>query len=129
VPVLQVGGGVDDGFVYLCNSGLNDVTTTIDAYVTPEFDIGGEIIQIDEVTLRAKAQTGDITITPSINSITQTAITVSQAAETVNQTIRRNKRGVNLTGQHISLKIQHNTLDQSCLIEDMKLKIRGLTEQ
>jgi hypothetical protein len=129
-PVLQVGGGVDDGFVYLLNSGLNDVSTAIDSFVTPEYDVGGSILQADEIMLRMKAQSaGLITITPSLNSIAQTAFTLDQTPETATQTIRRHKQGINLKGQHISLKIQHNTVGESCYLEDLGLKIRELSEQ
>jgi len=129
-PVLQVGGGVDDGQVYLLNSGLNDITTAIDSYVMSEFDNGGEILSMDELMLRMKVQSaGTITITPSLNSIAQTAYTLAQTAETTNQTIRRHKKSGELTGQHISLKIQHNTAGESCYLEDYKLKFRELTER
>ncbi len=130
VPVLQIGGGTDDGFVYLCNSGLNDVSTAIDSYVTPEYDNGGDILHFDEIMLRAKVQSaGTITVTPSLNSIAQTAVTLYQTAEYANHTVRRNKTNLDLTGQHISLKIQHNTVDESCHLLDMNLRIRELTER
>lgn len=130
IPVLQVGGGVDDGQIYLCNSGLNDVSTAIDSYVTPEYDSGGEILHFDGLMLRKKVQSaGTITITPYLNSIAQTALTMAQTAEITNQTIRRNSVGLNLEGQHISLKIQHNTKDESCYLEDMKPSVRVITER
>jgi len=131
-PVLQMGGGVDDGFVYLLNSGLNDVTTAIDAHVIPEYDTGGEILQMDELMIRMKVQSaGTITIAPYLNSIEQTDkdYTLSQTAETATQTIRRHKKSIDLAGQHISLKIQHNTAGESCYLEDMRLKIRELSER
>jgi hypothetical protein len=128
--VLQVGGGVDDGQVYLLNSGLNDIAHEIDSFATAEFDTGGDILQMDELMLRMKVQSaGLVTVTPSLNSIAWTSFTLAQTAETANQTIRRHRKKMSLTAQHISLKIQHNTAGESCLLEDMRVKAREITEQ
>ncbi len=129
VTVVQLGGGTADGFVYVLNSGTNDVTHEIDSFVTAEIDGKGEILHMSELLLRAKAQTGDITVTPSLNSIAQSALTLSQAAETATQTIRRNRVNTNLTGQHISLKIQHNTASQSCQLLDIGTAMEVYEEQ
>lgn len=70
LPVLQVGGGIDDGTVYLLNTGTNDVTTAIDSYATMELNARGEHIQLNEMLLRMEAQgAGNVTITFSKNSI------------------------------------------------------------
>ncbi len=130
VPVVQLGGGVDDGTVYVLNSGTNDVTTAIDAYVTHEIDGSGNILNMEELLLRAKVQSaGNITVTPSLNSIAQTAMTLSQTAEIATQTIRRHRVNTNLTGQHISLKIQHNTASESCQLLDIGTAIEVYEEQ
>jgi hypothetical protein len=130
VPVLQVGGGTDDGQVYLCNSGLNDVTTAIDSFVTPEFDGGGDILQFDGLMLRMKSQSaGSVTVTPYANGIAATAKTLAQTAEIANQLIRRNTDGMDAKSQHISLKIQHNTAGESCYLLDYRPSIRVLAER
>jgi len=130
IPVLQVGGGTADGFVYLLNNGLNDVAHEIDSYVTLELDGDGDILQIDELLMRMKVQSaGNVTVTPSLNSIAGTAFTLAQTAETATQTIRRHKKPLNLTSQHISVKIQHNTVSESCYLEDYRFKIRNIVEQ
>ena len=116
--------------MYLLNNGLNDVATLINAYVTLELDGDGDILQIDELLMRMKVQSaGLVTVTPYINSIAGTAFTLAQTAEIANQTIRRHKKPVNLTGQHISLIIQHNTVSESCYLEDYRVKIRNIVEQ
>lgn len=125
IPVLQVGGGAADGQVYLLNNGLNDISTAIDSYVTVEIDGDGDMLNLDSILLRMKVQSaGLITITPYLNSIAQTSYTLAQTAEIANQTIRRHSDGKNLTGQHISLKIQHNTVSESCYLLDSKLGIQ-----
>ncbi len=130
IPVLQVGGGTADGQVYLLNNGLNDVTTAIDSYVTMEIDGDGDFLNLDGLTVRMKVQSaGSITITPYLNSIAGTAKTLVQTAEIANQTIRRHCEGWNLSGQHISLKIQHNTVSESSYLEDMKLNIQKYEHQ
>ena len=130
IPVLQVGGGNADGFVYLLNNTTNDVAHEIDSFVTVELDGDGEILNIDDFLIRMKVQSaGLITVTPSLNSIAQTAFTLAQTAEIANQTIRRHRKPVNLTGQHVTLKIQHNTVSESCYLEDMKLGVKTYQEQ
>jgi hypothetical protein len=121
LPVVQVGGGIDDGLVYLLNTGLNDVVTPINAYTTIEVDLKGAVFVIREMMLRVKAQTGNITLTPSINSIAQTAKTISMLAEITNQTMRRNLFNLNLIGDHISLKLAHGTASESMLLVDFAL--------
>jgi len=129
-PVVQLGGGTADGTVYVLNSGLNDVSAAIDSYVTQEIDGNGEILNLSELLLRAKVQSaGNITVTPSLNSIAQTAMTFAQTAEVATQTIRRHRTNMNLTGQHISLKIQHNTESESCLLLDMGAGLSAYEEQ
>jgi len=120
-PVVQVGGGIDDGLVYLLNSSLNDVAVAINAYATLEIDMKGAVFLIREFLLRCKAQTGNITLTPSINSIVQTAKTLSMTAEVTNQTVRRHLFNLNLEGHHISLKIAHPTINESMLLEDFAI--------
>ena len=121
VPVVQVGGGIDDGTVYLLNSGLNDVSTAINAYATLELDLKGAVFTLREMLLRCKAQTGNLTLTPYINSIAQTAKTLSMAADLTGRTQRRHLFDLNLEGYHMSLKIAHNTVDESALLEDFGL--------
>lgn len=130
VPVLQVGGGTADGYIYQLNTGTNDVSTAIDAYATMELDGQGYIMNLREMVLRMKAQAaGNCTLTPSINSIAQTAKTLSMTAEITNQTIRRHRFPLNLTGHHISLKFQNNTASQSLYLADMWPKLVVYEEQ
>jgi hypothetical protein len=72
-PVVQVGGGIDDGKVYLLNSGVNDVATAIDAFVTMELDYRGLVFNLREMILRIKNEQGGCTITPTINGVAQEA--------------------------------------------------------
>lgn len=123
VPVVQVGGGIDDGLVYLLNTGTNDVSTPITGSAIMEIDAGGVTFEVREMMMRCKAQTGDITITPYINSISQTAKVVSMAAEITNQTIRRNKFNLNLVGYHVSLKFSHGTAGEGMLLEDFAILV------
>ncbi len=130
VPMIQLGGGVDDGTVYILNSGTNDITTAIDAFIMHELDGKGEILNLKELLLRVKAQSaGNITVTPYLNSIAQTAMTLAQTVEIATQTIRRHRVNVNLTGQHISLKVQHNTVSESSHLLDLGTAIDILEEQ
>jgi hypothetical protein len=120
VPVVQVGGGIDDGLVYLLNTGTNDVSTAINAYATLELNYKGAVFTLRQVLIRCKVQSvGNITLTPYINAITQTAKTLSMTAAVANQTLRRHLFNLNLTGDWLSLKIAHNTASESMLLVDI----------
>lgn len=130
VPILQVGGGVDDGYVYLANNGSNDVSTAIDAYATQELDFKGKEVNLDEILLRVKTQSaGNVTITPSLNGVTQTAITVPMTAAITNETLRKNRFPVNLTGNHVSMKFQNSTASQSIYLLDVGYKFKEYENQ
>lgn len=131
IPVLQYGGGTADGFVYRLNTGTNDVTTPIDAYATLEIDGQGEEIVIDDIALRMKVQSaGTVTITPYINGVAGTAFpTLAQTAARTNETFRRHRWSANQKGNHISLKIQHNTASESCHLLDYGIGIKAYGQQ
>jgi hypothetical protein len=63
VTLLQVGGGVDDGFVYQLNTGRDDVDTAIDGYGIMEIDGEGSVISLTEIILRMKKNTGNCRLT------------------------------------------------------------------
>jgi hypothetical protein len=119
IPILQIGGGTDDGMVYISNSGKNDVSTAIDSYATIELDGLGNQLCMDDLLIRMKTQSsGYITVTPSLNGIASTSFTLDQTAELSNQKHRRHRKGVNLISDHISLKVQHNTISEDCYLLD-----------
>jgi len=130
IPVLQLGGGTADGFVYILNNSQDDVSTPIDSYVTIEIDGRGERISLREMILRVKAQSaGDLTVTPYKNGIAQTALTLSQTAENASEATRRHRFNLDLLDQHLALKIQHNTETQDCVLEDLGLRLYAYGEQ
>ncbi|GAG40661.1 unnamed protein product, partial [marine sediment metagenome] len=49
VAIIQIGGGIDDGFVYQLNYGTNDVSTLVDSYLQLEFNAGGEYMLLREL--------------------------------------------------------------------------------
>jgi hypothetical protein len=130
VPVLQLGGGCADGFIYLLNYGNDDVAVAIDSFATMELTGRGEIIQLREMILRIKSQTaGNCTLTPSLNGIAQTALTLAMTPEITNQIIRRHRIPLNLVDQHISLKFQNATASESIYLEDFGLRLFSYGEQ
>jgi hypothetical protein len=119
VPVVQVGGGIDDGTVYLLNTGTNDVSIPITAYVTVELDVKGAMLLLREMALRCKVQTaGDITLTPYINSRAQTAKTLSMTYDVSGDTTKRHLFNLNLKGHHLSLRLSHATAGEPMLLQD-----------
>jgi len=124
IPVLQLGGGTADGFVYILNNTQDDVSTAIDSYLTVEIDGKGERINLREMILRVKAQAaGNLTLTPYKNGIAQTALTLTQTAENTSEVTRRHRIPLDLLDQHLALQIQHKTLTQDCTLEDLGLRL------
>jgi len=124
VAVIQVAGGIDDGLVYQLNYGTNDVSTAIDSYIRMEFNAGGEWLEIQEMILRCKVQSsGDLTLTPYHNGISQTTLTKSMTAEVTNQLSRRHRCNLNLSSDQISLKIQSNTASVAQYLFDLGLDV------
>lgn len=122
VSVLQVGGGIDDGTVYLSNSGVNDVTTAIDSFLTMELNADGRYVQLNEMTIRAEAvaaSAGDITITVTKNDIAAGTKTLSMSPEVSGQGVRRHRFNLNVCDQNISLKIQNNAVDKEMALLDV----------
>ena len=118
-PVVQVGGGVADGLVYLLNSGADDGATPVTSYVTVELNMNGAKFMVREALMRCKAQTGNITLTPYINAISQTTKTLNQVAEVTNQTVRRHLFNLNLVAHWASLKFTHTGVaGESMYLED-----------
>jgi hypothetical protein len=129
VTALQVAGGTADGTVYQSNYGTDDVSTAIDAFATMEIDSDGKYFVLDELMLRMKAQTGNCTLTPSLNGIAQTAKTLSMAAATTNQVSRRHLTKMNLISDHISLKLQNATAAQGIYLKDIGIEIKDYEGQ
>ena len=125
VAVVQLGGGIDDGLIYILNSGTNDVAAAIDSYLTMELGADGEIMDLLETMLRMKVQAaGDITATFTTNDTSAQTKTLSMTAEKTNETIRRHRFHMNIKDQHISVKLQHNTVSQSMFLYSIGFHIK-----
>jgi hypothetical protein len=132
IPFIQLGGGQADGFVYILNNGVDDISTAIDAYVTIEFNMKGRIIRDKEMIIRCKVQAaGDFTITPYYNGVIQSSLvrTFSMLAENTSQRTRRHKISLNFKDQNVSLKIDHNTAAQSFYLLDYGIALEDYIEQ
>ena len=130
IPILQYGGGTDDGAVYRLNTGTDDVdigdaTTAIDGYTTLEFGGFGEMITLRELLSRFKVQSaGNCSLTITQNAISAvSAKALAMTAEVTNQIVRRHRIPLNITDQLISVKLQNNTAAQSIYLLDLGLKI------
>ena len=124
VPVLQIGGGTADGFIYLLNNSDDDVGNAIDSYITAEFNDNGNKFNLDELILRCKVQSaGDITLTPYNNGIAQSTKTLSMTAEVATQTTRRHRTKLNQVGHHVSLKFQNAVAAQMMNLYDYQVGV------
>lgn len=128
VPVLQYGGGADDGYVYRLNTGTDDIvgasptTTAIDSYIDMERDQGGNYAKLRSTVIRCKSQAvGDITY--NIYTDTETATTESIAllmtAETAGNAYRRNRWKGKYNANHFTMRFQNNTAGQGMYLLDV----------
>lgn len=124
IPLLQYCGGQADGFIYRVNTGTNDVTTGIDAYAQMEIGWKGLVLWLRRFLLRIKAQTaGNVTVTPSINTVAQTARNLSMTVVNTSEAVRRHLEGCNYQDQLISLKFQNSTASQELNLIDLGLEL------
>ena len=129
-PILQYGGGTDDGSVNQLNYGTNDVdiavaTNAIDAFVRVEFGLEGLILALRHMVMRCKVQTaGDITVTPYRNNVAGSdTLTLSMLAEQTNEAVRRHRVGIDVQGQQCSLKFQNDTASEELYLLDLGVEM------
>ena len=129
IPVLQYGGGVDDGKVYQLNYGTNDVTTAIDSYIKMEFYHHGMELEMGNILVGMKVQTatspgtGSCTVTPYANAVAQTALSLSMLLENTSETVRRHKTGVGIASEQMSLKLQNNAATEEIHLFDVAVEM------
>ena len=124
IPILQYGGGVDDGKTYRLNTTTNDVSTAIDAYATMEINFGAYWLQLRRLLLMVKAQSaGNVTVTPYRNGVAGTAITLSMLVENAGEEFRRHLIGTDIQNPQISLKFQNATASQELYLLKVGLEL------
>lgn len=121
--VLQVAGGIDDGQVYQCNYGSADVTEPIVSGCDMEFSIQGAVLQLDEFLLRTKAQdAGFVLLIVFDNGIEVGSVPLDLTALAAGQAFRRHLQSINVTSEHVSLRLECSSLET-----ELNLLERGLS--
>jgi hypothetical protein len=106
IPVLQLGGGQEDGTIYQSNYGLNDVNEAIHTFTKMELNYNGEVLNLQEFLIRFSAQEyGEVIIEFLKNNLHEMFKTVSMLPEKPGQIIKRERFNLNITDQNISIKI------------------------
>jgi hypothetical protein len=82
VDRLQYGGGTANGMIYQMNAGASDDGTAINSYCDLEVAHRGAVLNLREMIVTMKAQSGSVTLTPYRNNRAGTTITLAQSAET-----------------------------------------------
>lgn len=126
---LQYGGGSSDGFVYRLNTGLNDVSTAINAYIDQEIDGGGNYLQLRDTVLRGKSQAaGDITQSFALagNSTFETSPTktFSMVAAISGDPYWRDRWRASLRSNHFTVRFAHNTVSESSFLLDVGYRLK-----
>ena len=113
IPTLQIGGGQEDGTIYQSNYGLDDIEESIHSYIQIELNYNGEVLNLREFLIRFGAmEYGEVVLEFLKNNITEMYKTVSMRPEKPGQIIKRERFGLNITDQNISIKIscgEYNT--------------------
>jgi hypothetical protein len=133
IPILQYGGGTDDGIVYRLNASsatytghaaICDVATAIDAYATIEINSMQMWLQLRKLLLTVKSQTaGNVIITPYKNGVAGTAMTLSMIVEQTSEEFRRHIIGLDIQNSQISLKFQNATSAQDLYLLKLGLDL------
>jgi len=126
VPILQYGGGLDDGTVYQLNYGNNDYNYPINAYVDQEFDGKGEVIQLRELVTRNKADTtGTMRVTVYNNGIEEVNKNLTLQPEKSDEVMRRHRENLNVMSKHITIRYQNDEIFRTMSLLDMGIQVRG----
>ncbi len=111
--IAQVGGGVDDGTVYQCNYGYNDISVGIDASLRFELSDGGQVLNLEELLLIAKAiESGNAVIQIFENGLAAGSTAIPISAAIGSQEVRRHRIPIDRTSELISIKIGNGKKDE-----------------
>lgn len=126
IYTLQVGGGTDDGTIYLLNTGNDDVSTAIDSQLTIELSGKGELLHLEEVALRCKVQSsGNVKLTVTADGVTKVDDhELSMEAEVSGQDIRRHRKNLNVRGSQLSVRLRNNDASTDAYLYDLGVKSR-----
>lgn len=133
--VLQVSGGASDGFVYQANLTDDDVSTAIDARIDQEIDGTGNETRLNEVVLRTKVQaTGDVDLQFFADGNTTAVANKDKSlplqAKIPGDSFRRNlHNGIDIKENHITVRLQNDTLNQSLYLEDVGYDAEGSSDR
>lgn len=109
-PVVQIGGGVDDGTVYLLNTGTADVDQAINSILDIEFHAYGQELILGDIMLQCGVQaSGDISFTVYGNKISQFTEALSMTARDTNDTVRKHLEHYNIINQLLTLRFSHSS--------------------
>lgn len=119
-PVIQLGGGIDDGTIYRLNDGSDDVSTAIDSYIDIEISADGQYFILDEMAIRVKTQAaGDLTLTLYKNNVQVGTKTLDMTAAVTGDSNRRHRFYLNIKGDTVTLRFQNNVVSQSFSLHDL----------
>jgi hypothetical protein len=118
--VLQVGGGTDDGTVFLLNNTNDDVGTPIESFLKLEFGNIGEYITLRELLARWKAtETGELYLEVIVNGVPKFRWNISSQPERYGEVVGRIRKSLGISGQQISIKIGNFERNQTMYLEDL----------
>jgi len=123
VPVVQVAGGIDDGIVYLLNSGKNDVAAAVESYVQMELGSFGEYVMLREILLRSKSEeAGEIYLEILVEGVSKARWNLPLTASKFGSFLSRIRKTIAIEGGHLSIKIGNFESNQEFYLEDLGME-------
>ncbi len=122
---LQIGGGAGDGYVYLLNTGLNDVSTAINAKFRMELSGGGLYLLLRELMFLFESKTtGSAYLTVEDNGVeVLSSEEIPMQALNTGDMLLRYKQGMSLNSLHFSVSVEVDSVDVDMMIYMMGANI------
>lgn len=112
-PVLQLGGGVDDGTVYQLNYGVNDVNSPVAASLEVVLGHKGQVLELTEVMVRMAAkEAGSVLLWVEKNGEMAFAKPLSMVPEKAVHSSRRHRFTCSATSDLLTLGMSNASLDE-----------------
>lgn len=109
-PVIQIGGGVDDGQIYLLNTGLADVDQAISSIIDIEFHAYGQEVILGDILFQCGVQSsGSINFSVYANKVSQFTEAFAMTANDTNDTVRKHLEHYNVINQLLTLRFSHSS--------------------
>lgn len=123
-PVLQFGGGADDGTVYQLNYGGNDSGEKINSYADMEFNGSGKYMLLREMILMTKAEIGgEVGIKVEANGKERFNRYFDLDTGVSDEILNRHRISTNIVDQHFTVQFKNEEINKTMTLQNFGIKI------